>query len=58
MHTHATVSLATATDLSKNHNVLLILFSCEGRCVNHTGITCPVRHILFSLSLPPTDANT
>lgn len=60
MYTHATVSLATAIHLSKKHNILLILFSSEGRCVNHTGITSPVRRtFLFSVLLPPSppDAN-
>lgn len=58
MHAHETVSLRAATDLSKKHNILLILFSSKARCVNHTGIASPVRHILFfSVSPPPTDAN-
>jgi len=51
MQTHASVSRATATDLSKKYNILLISFSSEGRGVNHTGITSPVRHF-FSLSPP------
>lgn len=49
--THATVSLAAATDLSKKHSILLILFSSDERCVNYTGITSPVITEWFELEV-------